>query len=471
MTPRNHAIDLFNRAQPLIQTDPRLAYQMLASSVVTDPSFADGWALLGAALADLGSLPASCEAYRSALRLPDSLEPGGMTPTLRHRCLLQLGHRLTHQTVVSWHSLDEATHVLEQAISMGDAVDIQTTAFCHTNVSLIAAHRGWEIAELVEAEKGFEMHADPATELGLAFACLFQGQYYRGLKHFEARFPYQLGSYLSLPAPRWDGGHVETLYVLSEQGLGDALSFARFIPEAASRVGKLVYPVQPTLVTLLTDTFRGIENVEIVPQDRVIEYADAWCPVFSLPLALGLTDTKIVSRGFHASIKPVENTSWKNREARLHVALAWAGAPNNGIDFHRSIPFPEFLALRRVPGIALYSIQVGDRAKDMHDLGCSALVKDMSPWITSARDTAGIMGEMDCVVTCESFVGHLAGAIGKRCLLLASRFGRDWRVSPSLGDNALWYPQHRVVRQGDDCSWAPVFEQAVEMLSNKDESW
>lgn len=463
-TSREHAVDLYNRAQPLIQTDPRMAYQMLISAVITDPAFAEGWALLGAALADLGSLAASCEAYRTVLRLADSEEVGGMTPKLRHRCLLQLGHRLTHQTVVSWVNIDEAEDALHQALAMGGEFDAAINAFCHTNLSLCAAHRGDKEKEMFHAEEGYRLCPDSATELGLAFACLFQGQYARGIKHFEARFPFQLASYLSLPYPRWGGEHVETLQVLCEQGAGDSLSFARFIPEAASRVGSLVFAVQPMLVNLLAETFKGLANVRVVPQDRVIEYADAWVPIFSLPTALGLTDDQIFYRGFRVPVKPVENTAWKVKGARLHVAIAWAGAPNNGIDYHRSIPFTEFLALRDVPGIALYSVQVGDRAKDLHDSGCSAMVKDMSGFIHEARDTAGILAEMDWAVVCESFVGHLAGAIGTKCLLMCSRLGRDWRCSPHTYTRALWNENHLVVRQNDDAKWGSVFDRAVEIL-------
>lgn len=467
MTARDHAIDLFNRARPLIPTDPRLAYQMLISSVITDPGFAAGWTLLGASCADLGFIPAACEAYRSALRLPDSSDPGGMTPTLRHRCLLQLGHRLTHQTIVSWKTLDEAETALAAALAMEGEFDKQETAFCHTNLSLIAAHRGDKESEIIDAEAGFRIHPDPATEFGVAFACLFQGQYYRGLKHFETRFSMQLSSYLSLPWPRWEGGYVDTLFVLCEQGMGDSLSFARFVPLAAAHVGTLVFPVQPALVRLLADALAHIPNVKVMPQDRVIEYADAWCPAFSLPVPLGLTDEQIRDApGLPFRIKPVEDTSWKRRDTRLHVAIAWAGAAASGIDFHRSIPFVEFLALREVPDIALYSIQVGERGKDLHDQGASAFVRDLTPWIQTANDTAGILGEMDCVVTAESFVGHLAGALGKRCLLLCSRFGRDWRSSPYLGDRVLWYPRTRVIRQGDEADWNPVFQQAVKELGN-----
>lgn len=467
MTSREHAIDLYNRALPLIQTDPRLAYQMLISAVTTDPGFAVGWSLLGASLADLGSIVASCEAYRSALRVPDSDEPGGMTPVLRHRCLLQLGHRLTHNAIVNDERLDEAEYSLHEALDLIGTFDKQETAFCYTNMSLIAAHAGDMTFEMIHATTGFRLDPDPATELGLAFALLSQGHYADGLKHFEARFPYKLGSYLSLPAPRWDGGHVDTLHVLSEQGLGDALSFARFLPAAAARVGTLIYPVQPELVRLLAGALSAHRNIRVVPQDRVIEYADAWCPVFSLPTALGLSDEEIRDASWPPiAVTPVEDTSWKQRGARLHIAIAWAGAPGNGIDTQRSIPFLEFLALRAIPGVALYSVQVGERAKDLHDSGATAMVRDMAPWIRDARDTAGILGEMDLVVTCESFVGHLAGAIGKKCFLLCSWFGRDWRSSPYLGDRVLWYDQTRVFRQGQDARWEPVFRRVVEELTN-----
>lgn len=467
MTPREHAISLYNQALPLIPTDPPLAYQMLTSAVVTDPTFAVGWAYLGAALADLGKILASIEAYRTALRQPDGEGPGDMTPEMRHRCLLQLGHRLTNNEVVSWERIEEAESLLCEALGMDFDTPKQEQAFCHTNMSICAAHLGNTVDEIDYAEMGFRIYPDPATELGLAFACLFQGRYADGLKHFEARFPHKLGSYLSLPWPRWDGGLIDHLVVLSEQGLGDALSFARFIPAAAALVRTLTYSVQPELLRLLSDGLAHVPNVRVVPQDRVMEHADAWCPVFSLPTALGLTDEQIRDASWPLiPVKPVEDTSWKRRDARLHVAIAWAGATANGIDMHRSIPFTEFLALRAVPGVALYSVQVGDRAQEMHNGGCGAFVRDMAPWVRDARDTAGILGEMDLVITCESFVGHLAGAIGKRCFLLCSRFGRDWRSSPYLGDRVLWYPETTVFRQGDDAQWGPVFKRVVEALSD-----
>jgi hypothetical protein len=310
------------------------------------------------------------------------------------------------------------------------------------------------------------MRPDPETELGVAFACLFNGYYQEGLRHFEARFPHALPTYLNLPWPRWDGNHVGTLLVLCEQGLGDTVSMARFVVSAAPVVDRLVFQVQPELLRLMQRSFERFVNVEVVPQDHVLPVVDAWCPVFSLPTPLGLGDAQIAAAPWSGPfVKPVENTSWKRKDARLHVAIAWAGAPNNAIDPKRSIPFEEMLPLREIPGVAVYSVQVGDRARELHERGAAALISDMSPWIRDAADTAGVLAEMDYVVCCESFVGHLAGAIGVPTLLLCSRFGRDWRSSPRLGDRALWYPKTTVLRQGDDQDWKPVIAEAVRRIS------
>lgn len=468
MNNRSYAADLYNRALPLIQTDPPTAYRLLVAACEADHSFAEAWAFLGASLADLGHMAAACAALRHALRCPDGDQPGDMNPVLRHRCLVNLGHRLIDNRIVSDATLDEAYGRTREALLMEGDFPVSPSAFAHTNLSLILAHGILREKEMFHAQRGFDMCPDPPTELGLAFACLFQGEYRKGLEHFEARFRHtpHLRPYDSMPWPRWDGSRVGTLIAMSEMGLGDTLSFARFIYPASNLVDQIIVPVQPELLRLMREAFHNLGNIQIVPQDHTLPKVDAWCPVFSLPVPLALSDEDIRDREWIIPVKPVEDTSWKRPGARLHVAIAWAGAPGNDIDRHRSIPFAEFLALCDIPGVALYSVQVGDRARDLHDNGAAALIRDMSPWIRDARDTAGILGEMDLVITAESFVGHLAGAIGKRCFLLCSRFGRDWRSSPYLGDRALWYERTCVFRQGDDAKWGPVFKAVIQELSN-----
>lgn len=466
MTPREYAIQLHQAALQLVHTDQIQAYRMIVNACEADPGYAEGWRFLGAALADLGHLEAAVSALRHALRCRE------IAPSTRHACLVNLGHRLIDNRIISDATLTEALEATDAAIAMAESAGSSElagpAAFANTNRSLIAAHLGDQFDEMAYAKMGFQMCPESPTELGLAFACLFQGYYADGLRHFEARYATtpQLAGYRNLPWPQWDGGYVDALLVMPDMGLGDSLSFARFLPEAAERVGRLTVQVQPELVRLLTDTLvHPGSNISVSANDYALPLVDAWSAIFSLPLPLGLNDGEIAGRHWTLKPKAVEDRSWKRTDARLHVAIAWAGAAPNAIDVNRSIPFVEFLALREIPGVALYSVQVGDRARDLHEHGGAALVRDLSPWLRDARDTAGVLAEMDLVVTCESFVGHLAGAIGQRCFLLCSRWGRDWRSSPYLGDKALWYPNTTVVRQGADAKWGPVFKRVVEMLS------
>jgi hypothetical protein len=466
---RETAIGYYNRALGLTAADPAMAYRHVCSAVAVDPTLADGWAFLGAALSDMGCLPASCAAFRKALACPPGTGAGDLNEALRFKCLVQLGHRLIDNRCVTLAGLAEARRFTMAALcmdAMGMAAPAEGLAFAHTNMSLIEGLQGHPGPELYRAQTGFVLCPEPATELGLAFALLHNGRYADGLRHFDARFPHALPSYLNLPWPRWDGSRIGTLLIMCEQGLGDSLSMARFVERAAQRVDRVIFQVQPELLRLLARAFAYTPRVEVVPQDHVLPAMDAWCPVFSLPVALKLTDEEIEGArwsGLHAL--PVENLSWKRTDARLHVAVAWAGAGNNAIDPHRSIPFEALLPLCGIPGVALYSVQVGERAGELHGKGAAALVSDMSPWIRDASDTAGILMEMDAVVTCESFVGHLAGALGVRTLLLCSRLGRDWRSGARLAGKALWYPETEVIRQGDECAWGPVVAEAVRGLA------
>lgn len=465
-SPRDTAIRLHNHALALREIDPAMSYRSVASAVEADPACADSWHLLGIQLRDMANLPAAIAAFRAALRCPEGAGRGDLNIGLKHAALLNLGHALMNAG-----QLDEAESVTDAAISLSQRdgpVEPTIAAYALANRSLIHAHRGDDAGALAAARMAHAAHVDPKTALSVAFALLFSRQYAEGLRYFEARFPEKMPQYLNLPYPKWEGGQVDTLVVFSEMGLGDTLSFARFVPLAARRVRRLIFSVQPELLTLLTPVMaRLAPNVEVVPQDHVLMEADAWCPVFSLPVALGLTDDEIRDAGPPQFVRDEHLGSTLvlggMDDSQFNVAIAWAGAPHNDIDKHRSIPVTEFLRLRDVPGVRLWSVQSGARVKEMHDLGCAALIRDMSPWIRDARDTARILKRMDLVICCESFVGHLAGALDVPCWVAASKLGRDWRIG-SLGETALWYPRHRVFRQDDRRAWGPVFDEMAREL-------
>lgn len=203
-TPREHAIQLHNHYLIIQKTDPQMAYRTIASAVEADPTFSNGWFLLGNVLAENNSHDAAIACFHEALRCPEGEEKGDLNPQLRLAITVNLGHRLMHAG-----DLAAAEEVTDAAIRMyhRGTVDKEecriSAAFAHTNRSLIYAHRGLDGSAVVEARRGYEMHKEPMTEMGLAFALLFNKQYAEGLRHFEARFDYRLHQYKKYPYPKW----------------------------------------------------------------------------------------------------------------------------------------------------------------------------------------------------------------------------------------------------------------------------
>lgn len=467
---RRTSLQFLNHAISVSKADPAMSYRSAVGAIRADGSNAEAWLLLGIQLRDMGNEKAACAAYRAGLRCQTGAQgslresaPGDLQVLTRHKLLVNLGHSLMNDG-----QMEAALAVTEDAIASGMGLsEVQGLAFAHTNKSLVMQHLGMA-GSVDEARVGHDLFYDPLTELGLAFAMLFDGQYAQGLKHFQARFPYRLPHLLNMPYHVWDGSHVDTLLIVPDMGLGDTLSFARFVRSVSDRVKRVIFMVQPELVTLLRGAMVALWNVEVVVNDSIMPPADAWCAVFSLPVALGLNDEEIRHYyGFEPLSFDGSKVAWDLDidDQDFNIAISWAGAPGNEIDKHRSIPVTEFLSLLEVPGVKLWSVQVGQRSREMHDLGLAAMVTDLSPMIRDAADTAGVLRRMDLIVTCESFLGHLAGALDLPCWVAASKRGRDWRIG-TRGERPLWYDKTRIWRQGDDLAWPGVFARMVEELKN-----
>jgi hypothetical protein len=137
------------------------------------------------------------------------------------------------------------------------------------------------------------------------------------------------------------------------------------------------------------------------------------------------------------------------------VAICWAGDPKHEQTVNRDCPLGEFLRLAEVPGVRLHSVQVGPGAARFGELGCWGLVEDRAPEITNFADTARILVEMDLVVTVDTSVGHLAGAMGVPCWVLVNRRGQDFRWGME-GETTGWYSGHRLFRRDIGESWGGV---------------
>lgn len=305
----------------------------------------------------------------------------------------------------------------------------------------------------------------PAVEMGLAFALLFSGKYAEGLRHFEARFEYKLKQFLSYPVPKWDGSEGQNLFLVGDQGIGDTLSFSRFIERASKKCKFIHMAVQPELVRTFSASLAHIPNKNIIPLPCPWPSPmDCWSTFVSLPTCMGLTDEEIINEpGIKIPNFQAPTLSWKSTDRKYHIGVSWAGSSANEIDRWRSFPLEHLLELYRVPGIQLYSLQVGDKSMELHNAGCATLLRDLNPLVRDVSDTIGILPHLDLVICCESALAHICAARDFECWMPYSYNGRDFRTGYD-GTRRLWTPKTRVFKQGRDASWGPVFHEITEAL-------
>lgn len=459
------AINFLNQALSIPRPEPtaanpQLQYQLLSSSVVADATLAPALYELANANRDMGLHHAAIACYRRLLQMPVGDQPTMLNAETHARALVNLAHSL--YTV---GRIEESLLACDAAVEAGPHLSQAWLSLSLTK-SLIGDLSG----SLVCAEKAFELDPnDPVIETGLAFAYLFAGKFDIGLRHFEARFPYRLRHFLGYPYPKWQGEEGKTIYLVSEQGIGDALSFARFVELAAARSKHIHIVVQKELVRLLSASFQHIRNIDIMGAPQPFIAADYWTTFMSLPTALGLSTEEIVS-ALAITIPPfTANPNFKNPDSKFHIAVAWKGAAIGDINHWKSFPIDMLLRLYEVPGIQLYSIQADSHGDEIHSSGSATLIRDMRPFIMDVADTVGILRHMDLVITVESLPGHIASAMGMECWIPYSRWGRDFRASAD-GSRPIWSPNHTFFRQGPDATWGPVFDEIVEALHRKVES-
>lgn len=453
---RVQAVNAFNDGVKLakgdgVTQDLKMAFRMMSAAVDIDPGLKEGWFGIGNAVGDMNMLGAAVACMRRTVELdPQNL-----------KAWVNLGHRLYH---LGRHS--EARHATERALEIDPE-----NQFALTNLSLIESVAGNNKKALSLAKRAWEAEqknptGDPAVEMQMAFAHLYASEWIEGLKWFNVRFRYKLHDHLHHPYPEWQGEQGGTLVVFADQGMGDAICYSRFIPEAAARVEKLICVVQPEIVKLYRTLLQDAVNIDIVPLPAPYPYADYWTSLTSLPVPLGLTNKQFEDAPWLRVPGFKLPTSWKVPDRRLHIGICWAGNPQNDVDRWRSIPFEHFLGLYRVPGIQLYSLQVGSEAQQLELAGARPLVRDLAPHIREVTDTLAIMRELDLVIVIESAVAWMAAQLGMECWVPYSWNGGDYRFGRSRV-HPLWTSKTRVFKQGQDARWEPVFDRIVEALRER----
>ncbi len=296
----------------------------------------------------------------------------------------------------------------------------------------------------------------------LAQALLAAGRWDEGWKEYEARWGIRgvAQGYLKTDKPQWRGEPCEgmTIFIYNEQGLGDTIQFCRYAPLVAGRGALVVLRVQASLVRLLAESFSGIAGISVISTDDPIPPFDYHCPIMSLPLAFGTTEATVPA---HPYLKASPNVVAAIVKP-LRVGLAWEGNPYTDrprlslLNSRRSIALERLVDLPDVPGTTFFSLQ-----KDGSGRAGGRMI-DLMREVTDFDDTASIIAGLDLVISVDTSVAHLAGAMGKPVWML-DRFDPCWRWMLGREDTP-WYPTMRIFRQERPGDWGGVIQRVVSEL-------
>ena len=303
-----------------------------------------------------------------------------------------------------------------------------------------------------------------------AFVQLLLGDYAQGWKEYEWRWriPAFNAPARRFAQPIWDGGALPggTVLLHSEQGLGDTLQFVRYAPLVARRCAGVKLECQPELQGLM-QRVAGVQGV--IAQGEELPAFAGHAPLLSLPGIFGTTLDSVPWAGpyIHADAGRIQ--SWQDTlppdESRLKVGLAWAGRPQQWDDRKRSISLAMLAPLAAVTGVTFYSLQKGEAAAEAAAPPPGMKLVDLSARIADFSDTAALASLLDLVITIDTSVAHLAGAMGLPVWVLTAQ-APDWRYHLGRDDNP-WYPTMRLFRQERDGDWAGAIARVAAALQRR----
>lgn len=481
-------------------------------AIALDPSNADAYSNLGAALEALGRPDAAEKNYARAL----AIDAGHAEARTNLGNLLLAGRRADdaighfRRALASApglvaahcglgnafrqqgnHAEAEAAYRRALSIDPNDALSwsnlgIALNAQGRTPEALAAYERALAIApDLAEAyvnigtayyEQGDMEKAWAATERALAInpelarahvnkglIHLVRGDYAWGWKEFRWRLRLPESRAGRFSAPLWDGGDLagKTILLHAEQGIGDNIMMLRYVPLLAARGAKVVLDM-PKAVRAVIGGLAGVSRV--VADGEPLPPFDCHLPLMGLPGAFGTAFETVPANIPYLSVEEEKIERWNKRvgEKGFRVGIVWQGSKSYGADRMRSIPLRHFLPLADVPGVRLISLQQKIGLDQLAALPDARIESFDGVDATPFADTPAILMSLDLVVTADSSIGHLAGALG-RPVWVALAHMPDWRWRLE-GSDSPWYPETRLFRQGTAGDWPGVFAQIAAAL-------
>ena len=465
------------------QTEDGLRWARSAAS--EDPAAPAPHYLAGRLWQGAGRLAEAEESYRRAVEL----QPGHARAHNNLGCVLHMQGKLDAALAEYRKALDldpglpQANQNYASIVRDGEALQRaaqsyvrQTQANPRDAMAFTDLGNTWrELGRHREALAAYDRALSIDPELAEAhfsrsFVLLLLGDYAAGWKDYEWRWRIPA---FNAPARRfaqaiWDGREVRggTILLHAEQGLGDTLQFVRYAPLVAQRCAQVHLECQPELKGLM----QGVAGVSrVVSRGETLPAFAAHAPLLSLPSIYGTTLDTVPWNGAYVHADAGRIALWRDAmppdAARLKVGLVWAGRPQQWDDRKRSISLSMLAPLAAAGGVTFYSLQKGAAAAEAGAPPAGMKLVDLSARIGDFSDTAALASLLDLVITIDTSVAHLAGAMGLPVWVLTAH-APDWRYHIGREDNP-WYPTMRLFRQERDGDWPGAIGRVAAALQRR----
>jgi tetratricopeptide (TPR) repeat protein len=444
------------------------------------PEFADPHNNLGMTLAEIGKIDEAIAEYRVAIQLNPRLA----------QVYNNLGNALVKKRLV-----DPAILAFEEALKI--RADYPE-ALMNLSVALKVKHEDYRALKLLE--RALELRPnffeallnygqslcdehrfkeaidvfrkaialkpdDPSAHFHLSGVLLLTGDFSQGWREYEWRTLRPEGRFTRFLSskPAWTGQDPtgKRILIHAEQGAGDTIQFSRLVTTLAQRGAQPILSCPPQLLRLLR-TLDGVSH--LITNTQECGEFDSQCYLLSLPLLLGLKPDTIPASIPYLRAQPDTIEYWRARLEPLgpgkKIGLAWAGNPDHTNDHNRSIPLSKFAPLAAIPGVTFISLQKGAGSEQTAPTGLKLI--DHTPEIYDYADSAGLIANLDLVISPDTSVAHLAGAMGKPVYTLLP-FHPDLRWMLNRPDSP-WYPTMRLFRQSRLADWDTPIRAIAEAL-------
>jgi tetratricopeptide (TPR) repeat protein len=461
------------------------AIESFRTAIRIDANFADAHNNLGTALMKTGRLEEAAASFRRAIQLrPQAAEyHNHLGSALQDLERLDQAVAAYRQALRIRPEFGDARYNIALALSKQGQLDLAKTNYeqalrinpqhadAHNNLGNVLREQGKFDEALACYEQAIAINPNLAhARKNRGMAWLRLGDYQRGWPEYQWRWQCADSPPRDFSQPQWNGSPLagRTILIHAEQGLGDTLQFVRFLPQVQARGGRVVLECQPALVKLLSQC-RGVDA--IVPRGESLPQFDVHCPLLSLPTALGVTLENLSSQVPYLFVDEARRERLRVRLAAIEgfkVGINWQGNPQFRADRFRSMPLTHFEPLAKVQGVRLVSLQRGPGEDQLPAIAGRFEVVELpaanEPAETFADDAA-LVANLDLVVTSDTSVAHLAGALGVPVWVVIP-FSPDWRWMLGRHDSP-WYPTMRLFRPERIAGWDEMFSTIAAELTQR----